>query len=120
MYYPNQKQVTIIREEVKNSKATAQPYLIAYQQNLIDAMSNLSASTFKVYLCLLFNKNNYTIEFSPEYISKIACVCKDSARRAFIQLEQQGYIKKVSEHGYIFRENKYLPFEETKRGEWDG
>ena len=117
MYYPNQKQVTIKRDEVKNSKATAQPYLIAYHQNLIDAMNDLSASAFKVYLCLLFNKNNYSIEFSPEHISKIACICKDSARRAFVQLEQQGYIKEVSEHGYIFRESKWIPFEETKRGE---
>ena len=117
MYYPNQKQITIIRDGVKKSKETGQPYLIAYQQNLIDAMNKLTASTFKVYLCLLFNKNNYSIEFSPEYNSKIACISKDSARRAFIQLEQEGYIKQVSEHGYIFRESLWIPFGENKRGE---
>ena len=96
---------------VQDSKKTNQPYLIAYQSNLEDAMKDLTASTFKVYIYLLCNKNNYSIEFSPEHISNVAGICKDSARRALNQLEQKGYLKQINEHKYIFRENKYLTFE---------
>ena len=90
------------------------PYLITYTMNLEMAMKDLTASAFKVYICLLCNKNNYTIEYSPEHISKTAGICKDSARKALILLEQKGYLKQIDDHSYIFRESKMIPFESNK------
>lgn len=114
MYYPNQKQITIKRDTVQQSKSTGK-YVISYQMNLEDAMKRLTSSAFKVYVYLLFNKDNYTIEYSPEHISKTTGICKDSARKAFVQLEQLGYLKQIEEHRYIFRESLYMPFEEKRR-----
>ena len=116
MYYANQKQITIKKESVIGAKKNQMPYLIAYKVNLEDAMKDLTATAFKVYICLLCNKNNYTIEYSPEHISRVAGICKDSARKALIQLEQKGYLKQIDDHRYIFRENKFISFEEKKRG----
>ena len=103
---------------MQGSKKYNSPYLIAYQHNLEDAMKELTATAFKVYICLLCNKHNYTIEFSPEHISNVAGICKDSARRALIQLEECGYVKKIDEHKYIFRETKYTSWEDSKRSDF--
>ena len=103
---------------MQGSKKYNSPYLIAYQRNLEDAMKELTASTFKVYICLLCNKHNYTIEFSPEHISNVAGICKDSARRALLQLEECGYIKKIDDNKYIFRESKWIQYEDEKRSEF--
>lgn len=114
MYYANQKQVTIKKEIVQESKKNQMPYLIAYKANLEDAMKDLTATAFKVYVCLLCNRNNYTIEYSPEHISRITGICKDSARKALYQLEQKGYLKQIDDHHYVFRENHFISFEEKK------
>ena len=114
MYYPNQKQITIKKQPVEGSKKNQSPYLIAYTMNLEWAMKELTATAFKVYICLLCNKNNYTIEYSPEHISKTAGICKDSARKALVLLEQKGYLKQIDDHHYVFRENKLIPFEEKR------
>lgn len=119
MYYANQKQITIKRELVQGSKKYSQPYLIAYQRNLEDAMKELNPTAFKVYICLLCNKNNYPIEYSPEHISNVAGICKDSARRSLTQLEDCGYLKKIDEHKYIFRESKFISFEDQKRSDYN-
>ncbi len=115
MYYTNQKQITIKKESVQGSKMYKMPYLISYKANLEDAMKDLTATAFKVYICLLCNKNNYTIEYSPEHISRIAGICKDSARKALTQLEQKGYLKQINDHLYVFRESKILSFEDSKK-----
>ena len=118
MYYPNQKQITIRRELVQGSKKYSRPYLIAFQDNLENAMKELPPSTFKVYICLLCNRPNYAIEFSPEHISNVAGICKESARRALAHLEECGYLKKIDEHKYIFRECKWVSFEDSKGGDF--
>ena len=118
MYYANQKQITIRRELVQGSKKYSAPYLIAYQRNLEDAMKELTPTAFKVYICLLCNRHNYSIEYSPEHISNVAGICKDSARRALTQLEECGYVKKIDEHKYIFRETKYISWEDAKRSDY--
>ena len=118
MFYPNQKVITIRREQVQESKKYSRPYLIAFQDNLEDAMKALSPTAFKVYVYLLCNRHNYSIEFSPEHISKVTGICKDSARRALIQLEESGYIKCIDGHKYIFRECKWLSYEDKKGGDF--
>ena len=45
-WYPNQKMLAINREQVDSN--TKRQYLIAYTDNLIDAMYDLTPSAFKV------------------------------------------------------------------------
>lgn len=81
-------------------------------------MKELTPTAFKVYVYLLCNKHNYSIEFSPEHISNVAGMCKDTARRALTQLEECEYIKKIDEHKYIFRECKWISYEDPKRSDY--
>jgi hypothetical protein len=52
-YIPNQKIIRINREKVaKGMKGRL--FLIAYQDNILNAMCRLSHTSFKVYMYLLF------------------------------------------------------------------
>ena len=104
--FPNQKQVKVIRENVEKAKEANRPYLIAYIDNLQDAMRNLTPSAFKVYMCLLFNADGFKVRFSPENIHNMTGLCKDTIRKAMTQLEQKGFIKSVDWYRYIFTENR--------------
>lgn len=129
MYYPNQKQISIIRESVEKSKTNGRLYIIAYQDNLIEAMNCLTPAAFKVYVCLLFNKDGYKIEFSPEHLSKLTGLCKDTVRKSIAQLIRCGYIEEQSTTRLVFNEkrapqpdggttNKYDEIKVIKN--WDG
>ena len=102
-FYPNQKEIVINRETIAKG-TTKRAYLIAYQDNLIDAMKTLSGTAFRVYLCLLFNRDQYSTEFSPEYISKIAGMCSASCRKSFKELQESGYIEELEKTHYLFFE----------------
>ena len=104
--FPNQKQVKIIRETVEKSKENGRPYLIAYCDNLKEAMLSLTPAAFKVYVCLLFNADGFKLRFSPENIHKITGLCKDTIRKAMTQLEQKGYLKSIDWYRYVFTENR--------------
>ena len=117
-YIPNQKIVKINREKVEKVAAQGRLYLIVYQDNLLYAMKSLSHTAFKVYMFFLFNKDNYSIAYSPEYIHKQANICKETARKAFKELQEKGYIIK-SDRGLEFYEYpkaavKLLPIGDKK------
>ena len=112
--FPNQKQIKVIRENVINSKENKRPYIIAYQNNLIEAMNCLTPAAFKVYVCLLFNADGYKLRFSPENIHKITGLCKDTIRKAMKQLEQQGYLESIDFYRYVFRENRNFKTDTSK------
>ena len=102
-YYVGQRQVIINRDNVTKG-AAKRSYLVAYQDNLIQAMKTLTGTAFRVYLCLLFNKDKYSLEYSPEHISKIAGMCLPSARKAFKELQECGYIEELDKRHYVFYE----------------
>lgn len=52
-YIPNQKVIKINREKVIKGLSNGRLFLVAYQDNLISAMANLSHSAYKVYIYLL-------------------------------------------------------------------
>ena len=52
-YIPNQKVIKINREKVVKGLSNGRLYLVAYQDNLLNAMK-LSHTAFKVYVYLLF------------------------------------------------------------------
>lgn len=114
--YPNQKRVVIFRENVKEVKGNGRPYLIAYQDNLLEAMNELTPAVFKLYICLLFNTDGFVLRFSPENLHKITGLCKDTIRKGMAQLEQKGYLEYVDNGKYNFKENKNI---KTSKYNWD-
>ena len=85
-FIAQQKHIKIKRQSVQKVKNNGRKYLVAYQDNIQNAMGELSHSAFKVYIYLLFNKNNFILAYSPEYISKMANMCKQTSRKALKQL----------------------------------
>ncbi len=102
-YIPNQKVIKINREKVIKGLSNGRLFLVAYQDNLISAMANLSHSAYKVYIYLLLQKDGYSVCYSPEYIHKITNMCKDTARKAIRELIEKGYIDQTDK-GYDFYE----------------
>jgi len=114
MYFPNQRCVSIQREEVK--KANGRKYLICYIDNLNRAMKELNKSTFQCYIYLLCNKDKYSVEYSTTHISMITSISAESARKAFLELEQKGYIVRSKDNNkfYNFYENPDMREEERE------
>lgn len=102
-YIPNQKVIKINREKVIKGATGGRLFLVAYQDNILAAMKNLSHTAFKVYIYLLFQKDGYSVCYSPEYLRKAANMCKDTARKGFKELIEKGYIDE-NERGYDFYE----------------
>ena len=94
-FIPNQKIIKINREKVDKGTGSGRNYLVAYQDNISAAMKSLSHTAFKVYIYLLFNKDQFKIAYSPEYIHQISGICNESARRAFKELTAKGYIEET-------------------------
>lgn len=90
--YPNQNTIQIHRNEVKDNYDKSNLYLKAYQSSLFQAMKTLSGATFKVYIYLLFNKNNYYLDFAPAHIAQEIGISADSARDALRRLKENGYL----------------------------
>lgn len=103
-FYPNQRQIVINREVVQKGIAGNRVFLVAYQDNIINAMTTLSHTAFKVYLCLLFNKDQYSVEYSPEHISHIAGMTATTARKAFKELEENNFLIRVDDKHFLFYE----------------
>lgn len=110
MKYPNQKRIKIQREIVNQVKDTGRNYLIAYQDNLLDAMKSLTPAAFKVYMCLLFNANGYILDFSPEHFSDMTGLCRDTVRKSLALLRSEGFIEYEDTSKYKFRENRLIDF----------
>ncbi len=122
-WYPNQKMLAINREQVDSN--TKRQYLIAYTDNLIDAMYDLTPSAFKVYLYLLMNKDGFRMEYSPSYIANMVNISKDTARDAFKQMERKGYFDRLEDSDYKYnfyevpRRNTYIKNKELKENNSD-
>lgn len=102
-FIPNQKVIKINREKVIRGLTGGRLFLVAYQDNISAAMKTLSPNAFKIYIYLLFQKDGYSVCYSPEYLHKAANMCKDTARKGINELIEKGYIDKT-ERGYDFYE----------------
>lgn len=103
-FYPNQRAVKTNRTMV--TKNSGLPFVCLYRHSWEDAACNLKASTFKVWLWFASNKPNYITEFSPAYLSKAIKVAPNTAKAAFTELKDKGYIVECEEnsHRYEFYE----------------
>lgn len=113
--YPNQNTIQIHRNEVKDNYDKSNLYLKAYQSSLFQAMKTLSGATFKVYIYLLFNKNNYYLDFAPAHIAQEIGISADSARDALRRLKENGYLfeRQDKSHLYDFYEVQQEKKKET-------
>ena len=81
--YANQRRININREIPKGTKESKRSYMIAYNDNINDAMKNISkVSTLKAYLYLIQNTNNYYFALSTQDISNTTGISLKSAKDA--------------------------------------
>ena len=72
-------------------------------------MNTLTAAEFKVYMCLLFNRDHFPLDFSPEHIQSMANVSKDTVRKALNSMEKSGFLEYDGDSKYHFYETIGLP-----------
>ena len=102
--YPNQKAVRII----KSTSDAAHPYAIFNNSALEGALKNLKSNAFKLWAILNANQNNYELGFSPAHFAAMTNTHVDTARAAFKELIDKGYLVEVelkeNLNGYLFIE----------------
>lgn len=98
--FANQRAIRVTRDKVlKNS---GRKYACIYKENIFDACYNLKPSTFKVWMFLASNQDNYTCEYSPSYLSKVINVSIPTAKSAFTELKDKNYLIQDEEHDYLY------------------
>ena len=103
--YANQRRININREIPKGTKESKRSYMIAYNDNINDAMKNISkVSTLKAYLYLIQNTNNYYFALSTQDISNTTGISLKSAKDAINELIEKGYLVLRDKHTYDFYE----------------
>ena len=104
--YPNQNTFLINKEDVKKESGKSRPYLTAYIDTIQTAAKNLTGNSFKLYIYLLSNSNNFTSAFSPKDVADKYGCSVDSAREAFKTLINKGYLTLIegTKTKYIFKD----------------
>ena len=103
--YANQRRITIHREVPKGTKESKRSYVIAYNDNINNAMKSLSkATSFKVYMYMLGNVDNYHFALSTQDIADVCGMSKDTAKSAVNDLIEKGYLVLREKHSYDFYE----------------
>lgn len=90
MAVPNQKQVTVVREEIKGNDQFIKIKLSSVES----ASANLNGNAFKVWLYLARHtlKEGEVWELSPEAIAKHWGVPKSSVQKAVTELKEKQYL----------------------------
>lgn len=118
--YPNQKIVQIHRDMPKQTKENKKPYIVAYTDAIEQASQNIKKPTsFKLYLYLLCNQDNYKFALSTQDFANKYGVSIDSAKDAVNNLISLGYLVNRGKKTYDFYEvpqnNDIEPVEEVKK-----
>ena len=109
-FYPNQKHFIIHRINPITEK---KQYLAISTENLAIAARNLSGEVaFKFYIYLAANRDNYSLDYSPQHFANIYGISIDSARRAADKLIEAGYLVKNENY-----KNTYDFFEVSQKKE---
>ena len=103
---PNQRRITVIKEQIEKGSGAKRPYLIAYRDNIEKAAKDLSGNAFKLYIYLLGNQEGYEFGFSPKDVGSRYGFSEDSARDAFKTLEKKGYLVEERNNIFTFNERK--------------
>lgn len=106
----NERIVKISRDNVV--KASGKPFACIYKENITNACCDLKPSTFKIWVYLASNKNNYDYPYSPAYLSKVINISVKTAQSAFNELKEKGYIEEDLE-----RKDHYTFYEKPQERE---
>ena len=99
-FYPNQNQVHI--NKIKVEKNSGNPYACIYRYSMEEAQRNLKPNTFKVWLWFVSNTPNYTIQFSPQYISTNLKMSTNTAKSSWKELLEKGYLIESDKRGHLY------------------
>ena len=102
--YFNQNTIIIHRDMPEKGKGKDRPFIVAHQDNIVEAMNELDGTSFKVYMLFLFNQNGFVVDYSPQHISNAIGMSRDSARAAIKKMEDKGFLIRRSEGNYDFYE----------------
>lgn len=102
MSVPNQKKIYIER----SSENVRKDFFKVSNTNLQEAMFNLSANAFKLWVYFADNANGYSMDLYPVNFCNIAKVSYSTYTRMFAELEDKGYLiqSPKSKNIYLFKE----------------
>lgn len=104
--YPNQRTVQIHRNMPKQTKENKRPFVVAYTDAIEAAAQNIhKATSFKLYMYFLNNKDTYHFALSTQDFATRYGVSPDSAKDAVNDLIALGYL--------VLRDKKTYDFYET-------
>ena len=99
---PNQRMVTIHRNIPEKG---GKQFLTIYTETLAAASKILTGEVaFKLYLFFCANKDQYETYYSPQNFANVYGVAAESGRRAFLQLEEKGFLVYKGNNSYEFFE----------------
>lgn len=105
MSVPNQRVIYIMRD---SENARSNYFKIGHKQ-LDKAVNDLNANTFKLYIYLANNKDNYKLELSSKHFILWSGTSDSTYDRAFKELKEKGYLLEIPD-----KKNKYFFVEESK------
>ena len=105
MSVPNQRVIYIMRD---SENARSNYFKIGHKQ-LDKAVNDLNANTFKLYIYLANNKDNYKLELSSKHFILWSGTSDSTYDRAFKELKEKGYLIEIPD-----KKNRYFFVEESK------
>ena len=105
MSVPNQRVIYIMRD---SENARSNYFKIGHKQ-LDKAVNDLNANTFKLYIYLANNKDNYKLELSSKHFILWSGTSDSTYDRAFKELKEKGYLLEIPD-----KKNSYFFVEESK------
>ena len=105
MAVPNQRIIYIMR----NSEGARQNFFKIGHKQLDKAVSDLNANTFKLYVYLANNKDNYRLELSSKHFILWSGTSDSTYDRAFKELIEKGYLIEIPN-----KKRQYFFVEESK------
>lgn len=105
MSVPNQRVIYIMRD---SENARSNYFKIGHKQ-LDKAVNDLNANTFKLYIYLANNKDNYKLELSSKHFILWSGTSDSTYDRAFKELKEKGYLLEIPD-----KKNRYFFVEESK------
>ena len=105
MSVPNQRVIYIMRD---SENARSNFFKIGHKQ-LDKAVNDLNANTFKLYIYLANNKDNYKLELSSKHFIEWSGTSDSTYDRAFKELKEKQYLIQAPD-----KKNVYLFVEESR------
>ena len=99
---PNQRIVTVKREPAKSD------FLGIKNENWQAAARNLSPHSMMLYFYFAANADNYTFALSPAAVNKAIGMARSTYQDQFKNLENKGYLVRVSGNQYVFYEKPHI------------